>query len=549
MSQFIDLLVEQPLLLLFLVSAIGYVIGRIRIAGVSLGVAAILFVGLAFGALSPELTLPPVLVEMGLIIFVYTIGLSSGAGFFASFNRQGLRNNLLVLGMLTLAAGMTVAAYTILALKPTVTAGMFAGSLTNTPALAGLLDTIAKNAPPATVDTLLAEPVVGYSVAYPVGVLGMLLAALAVRALFRIDYRADADRLRQFNLVEQEIYNRTARVTRSDVINVPLSTLKETHTWPVIFGRHEHGGTVNLADGDTVLARGDLISIIGPPDAVDRVVRDLGEPTGMHLEMDRSEYDFRRVFVSNPEIAGRKLRELELPRRHGAVVTRVRRGDIDLLADGDTVLELGDRVRVVARREDIPGLSRLFGDSYKALSELDLLTFGLGLTLGVLLGLIPIPLPGGLTFSLGMAGGPLLVGLVLGALRRTGPLVWTLPYSANLTLRQMGLILLLAGIGIRSGYTFVTTFGASGGVSIFLAGALITTVTGLLMLLIGYKVLGIPYNLLLGMLAGMQTQPAVLGFATEQTENEIPNLGYALVFPIATVTKILYAQLLLTLLR
>lgn len=549
MQHLIDLLVEQPLLLLFLVSALGYVIGRIRIAGVSLGVAAILFVGLAFGALSPELSLPPVLVEMGLIIFVYTIGLSSGAGFFASFNRQGLRNNLLVLTMLILAAGMTVAAYTVLALKPTVTAGMFAGSLTNTPALAGLLDTIAKNASPETVNALLAEPVVGYSVAYPMGVLGMLLAALTVRALFRIDYRVDAERLRQFNLVEQEIYNRTARVTRGDVISVPLSTLKETHTWPVIFGRHEHKGMVTLADADTVLAKGDLISIIGPPDAVDQVVRDLGEPTGLHLEMDRHEYDFRRVFVSNPEIAGRRLRDLSLPQRYGAVVTRVRRGDIDLLADGDTVLELGDRVRVVARREDIPALGRLFGDSYKALSEIDLLTFGLGLTLGVLLGLIPIPLPGGITFSLGMAGGPLLVGLVLGALRRTGPLVWSLPYSANLTLRQMGLILLLAGIGIRSGYTFVTTFGESGGVSIFVAGALITTITGFLMLLIGYKVLGIPYNLLLGMLAGMQTQPAVLGFATEQTENEIPNLGYALVFPIATVTKILFAQLLLTLLR
>jgi putative transport protein len=549
MQRLIDLLVEQPLLLLFLVSAVGYVIGRIRIAGVSLGVAAILFVGLAFGALSPELSLPPVLVEMGLIIFVYTIGLSSGAGFFASFNRQGLRNNLLVLVMLTLAAGMTVAAYTILALKPTVTAGMFAGSLTNTPALAGLLDTIAKNASPETVNALLAEPVVGYSVAYPMGVLGMLLAALAVRALFRIDYRVDAERLRQFNLVEQEIYNRTARVTRGDVISVPLSTLKETHTWPVIFGRHEHKGTVTLVDADTVLAKGDLISVIGPPDAVDQVVRDLGEPTGLHLEMDRHEYDFRRVFVSNPEIAGRRLRDLSLPQRYGAVVTRVRRGDIDLLADGDTVLELGDRVRVVARREDIPALGRLFGDSYKALSEIDLLTFGLGLTLGVLLGLIPIPLPGGITFSLGMAGGPLLVGLVLGAVRRTGPLVWSLPYSANLTLRQMGLILLLAGIGIRSGYTFVTTFGESGGVSIFVAGALITMITGFLMLLIGYKVLGIPYNLLLGMLAGMQTQPAVLGFATEQTENEIPNLGYALVFPIATVTKILFAQLLLTLLR
>ncbi|MCA9962390.1 MAG: transporter, partial [Anaerolineales bacterium] len=213
-----------------------------------------------------------------------------------------------------------------------------------------------------------------------------------------------------------------------------------------------------------------------------------------------------------------------------------------------TMLELGDRVRVVSRRKDLSEVSHLFGDSYKALSELNLLSFGLGLTLGLLLGLVPIPLPGGVVFKLGFAGGPLIVALVLGAIGRTGPLVWNLPYSANLTLRQVGLILLLAGIGIRSGYTFFTTFAQSGGISIFLAGTIITCVTAFVTLWIGYKVLKIPYGMLIGMLSALQTQPAVLGFALEQSENELPNIGYALVFPIATIVKILFAQLLLTLL-
>ena len=545
----IELLIEEPLLLLFLVSAIGYAIGRIRIKGVSLGVAAVLFVGLAFGALDPALQLPATVFELGLIIFVYTIGLSSGAGFFASFNRQGLRNNLLVFGMLVFAAALTVTLHTVLGFKPTVSAGLFAGSLTNTPALAGLLDTIRKTAPPELLDIMLAEPVVGYSVAYPMGVLGMIMAVLAMRSIFHIDYAQDAQRLRQFNLVEQEIYNRTAQITNPAMVGRPLSALKAEQGWTVLFGRISRNGIIELAEGSTKLALNDRVSIIGVPEDVDAVVSVLGQLDTENLELDRRQYDFRRVFVSNADIAGRKLGELDLPQKYGAVVTRVRRGDIDLLADGSTVLELGDRVRVVARRDDIKQLSALFGDSYKALSEIDLLTFGLGLSLGLLLGMIPIPMPGNVTFKLGAAGGPLIVGLILGALRRTGPIVWTMPYSANLTLRQVGLIMLLAGIGIRSGYTFVSTFAASGGIAIFLAGALITCATGFIMLFIGYRLLNIPFSLLIGMLSGMQTQPAVLGFANEQTENEIPNLGYALVFPIATVTKILFAQLLLTFLQ
>ncbi len=544
----IQLLVDNPLLLLFIVSAVGYLIGRIKIKGSSLGVAAVLFVGLAFGALDPDLALPEVVFLLGLAIFVYTIGLSSGPGFFASFRRKGLRDNLFVVAMLLVAAGITAVAHFLLNFKAGVSAGIFAGSLTSTPALAGVLDAIRRTAPPDQLETLLSEPVIGYSVAYPMGVLGMITAVALLRWLWRIDFVAEAQALRSFHLVEQDLYNRTLRVTRPQVAGKPLHELRHTYNWDVVFGRLRRGDQLFLATGETTLQIGDMLTVVGAPEDVDSVIPVLGELTDAHLEFDRSEFDYRRIFVSNPQLAGRKLAELRLPQRYGALVTRVKRGDIDLLAHGDTVLELGDRVRVVSRRKDLSELSRLFGDSYKALSELDLFTFGLGMTLGLLVGLIPIPLPGGVVFKLGFAGGPLLVALVLGALRRTGPIVWSLPYSANLTLRQVGLILLLAGIGVRSGYTFFATFAQSGGIAIFLAGVLVTVTTAVLTLWVGYKWLKIPFGMLTGMLAGLQTQPAVLGFALEQAENELPNIGYALVFPIATMVKILFAQLLLLLL-
>jgi len=544
----LDILTANPLLLLFLVSALGYVLGRIRVKGSSLGVAAVLFVGLAAGALAPGLSLPPVIFELGLIIFVYTLGLTSGPGFFASFRRKGLRDNLFVLLLILVAAGLTAVAALLLQFSAPVAAGLFAGSLTNTPALAGLLETIGATAPPDQREALQTLPVVGYSVAYPMGVLGVILVASALQKLWRIDFHAETRALRRFLVVEQELYNRTVRVTRPEVIGIPLRELRRRHTWNVVFGRMERNGELMLTTGDTVLEPGDLLSVVGAPEDVDAMVPTVGEATERHLELERSEYDFRRIFVSNPDVAGRSLRELALPQHFGALVTRVRRGDIDLLAHGDTVLELGDRVRVVTRRRDLTALSEYFGDSYRALSEINLLSLGLGLTLGLLLGLVPVPLPGGVTFRLGNAGGPLLVALVLGAIRRSGPLVWVMPYSANLTLRQIGLSLLLATIGVRSGHTFFTTLGESGGLFLFLAGAAITTLTALLFPWARYRWLKIPFPLLLGMLAGLHTQPAVLGYALEQAENELPNIGYALVFPMAMIAKIVVAQLLLSLL-
>lgn len=548
MDDIVSFLVAEPLLLLFIVSGLGYLLGQVKIKGISLGVAAVLFVGLAFGALSPDMQIPPIIVELGLIIFVYTIGLASGPGFFAAFRRKGLRDNLFVLLMLLLAALMAAVAAIVFSLSPEVTAGMYAGSLTNTPALAGVLESVVRNAPPGQAATLSTQPVIGYSVAYPMGVIAMLLAVYVMQRVFRINYRAEAKGLKQLNVIEQELCAQTVRVTNPDVAGLSVSELFRRYEWDLVLSRVRHADELALVSGETHFAPGDLVSLVGTLEEVDKAAAWLGEPASEHLELDRSEYDFRRIFVSNPDVAGRSLDELGLPQNYGAIVTRVRRGDIDLLAHGQTVLELGDRVRVVGKREDMPRIATLFGDSYKALSEINLLSLNFGLALGVLIGLIPIPLPGGVQISLGLAGGPLLVGLVLGALRRTGPIVWTIPYSANLTLRQIGLIMLLAGIGIRSGYTFVTNFAASGGIQVFVAGTVITLVVAFLTLLIGYRVLKIPFGMLTGLLAGLGTQPATLGFGLQQADNELPNLGYALAFPVATITKVIVAQLLLILL-
>jgi putative transport protein len=328
---------------------------------------------------------------------------------------------------------------------------------------------------------------------------------------------------------------------------VPLTRIAREEGWDVVFTRVEDGGQVSVVDPATIAAFGAHVTVVGTPETLDRVEETLGRRGERKLELDRTDIDYRRIFVSSRAVIGRTLRDIELPARFGAVVTRVRRGDVELLPHAAMVLESGDRVRVVARRERMDEISRFFGDSYRALSEVDVTSFALGLFIGLLLGLVPFPLPGGGVLRLGLAGGPLLVGLVLGAKAFTGPLIWTLPYSANLTIRQLGLVLFLAGIGTQAGYPFARTLVSAEGALLLGAGALITCGAALLLLWAGRRFFDIPLSLLSGMLAGMQTQPAVLGFATEQTGNDLPNVGYATVYPTAMIAKILLVQILLAL--
>jgi len=524
----IDLLVSQPLLLLFLVLAVGYAAGRISFGGVQFGIAAVLFAGLAVGALDPRLQVPEFVRSFGLVIFVYSIGISSGPGFLASMRRRGLRDTAWTVGLLCAAAALAALAERLLHLPSGITAGLFCGALTNTPALAAVLERLPAGAP---------GPVVGYSIAYPMGALGLVLALAVARGRWRgqLGVGGRGGELDVHFLV----------VTNDAAIGRPVKLLLREWGIRARFVRRRRAGRWALLHPDEALERGDLVTAVGLPDALTQLAVHVGVESEEHVELVRSDLDFRRIFVSDSSIAGRSLGELRTLTRFGALVTRLRRGDVDLVPEGRTVLELGDRVRVVAPRERMAEVSRFFGDSYRALGEIDAVSFGLGAALGLLLGLVSIPLPGGAFFRLGPAGGPLVMGLVLGALGRTGPIVWQLPYSAGLTLRQLGLAVFLAAVGLSAGTPFIGTLRAGGGLQLLGAGAMITLVTAALALWTGRHWLRAPAGVTMGMASGVHTQPAGLAFANDAARDESPNVGYASVSPIATVTKILLAQLLL----
>jgi putative transport protein len=546
MQGVIELLRGNLPLLLFGVAAIGFLVGRVHIFGFSLGSAAVLFAGLAVGALDPRLKLPDLVYQLGLVIFVYTVALSSGPGFRRTFSRRGLRDNLFALAMVVFAAALTVALYAIFRISPTHAAGLFAGSLTNTPALAAIMESLQLH-PPGAVDQALSEPVFAYSIAYPFGVVGLMLAMYLARRIWKVDFAQEVRTRQELAAAARELTSITVEIANPRVEGQTLHDLTREQGWRVLFGRVKRGGQTMIYTPEIRAQVGDWVTVVGDNRETARVVQALGHRAREEADLDHSVLDFRRIFVSNRHVAGRTLSGLKLPQRFGGIVTRVRRGDIDFLPNGDTVLELGDRVRVLAPRERMDEITKYFGDSYKTLSEIDVISFGIGIAAGLLLGSIAVPLPGGGALKLGLAGGPLVVGLFLGMRGRSGPFIWQLPYSANLTLRQLGLVLFLAGIGTRAGEAFGQSLRQGEGLLLLLPGAVITFATAFATLWIGYKLFKIPMTVLYGMVCGVHTQAAALAFANEQTKQDFPNLGYATVYPVAMVAKIVIAPLFLLL--
>jgi putative transport protein len=543
----VEFLVENQFITLFLVLAVGSLIGRITFRGFSLGVSAVLFVGLAVGAMDPALAIPEWAYLFGLILFVYTVGLSAGPGFVSALRHGGLAANLVVTVVLCVAAVIAGVAARIAGITGAAASGVFAGALTNTPALAAVLQYQTDHAPPGGLEDALAEPVVGYSVTYPFGVLGVIVAVYMLHRLARRPPARGEASIPDVALAE-DLIHATVVVSDPSVIGRTIGQLLSQRGWHVVFSRHRRDGDLTVGHRDVALMEGDVVTLVGPPGEVEQVVAAIGERTGEALPYDRSDLDYRRIFVSASEPVGRRIGDLHLPDRFDAVATRVRRGDADRLATPDTVLEPGDRIRVVAPRERMDEVTAFFGDSYRSLSEVDIAVVGLGIVIGLLIGLIPIPLPGGATFSLGLAGGPLVAGLVLGALERTGPVTWQLPYNANLTLRQLGAVLFLAGVGTRSGYAFVETLRTGGGGQLLVIGAIVTVASAASVLVVTRYLLRMPVDVATGVEAGVQTQPAVLAFAVGQAKNDLPNYGYATVYPVATVAKIVLAQALLVIL-
>jgi putative transport protein len=380
-------------------------------------------------------------------------------------------------------------------------------------------------------------PVVAYTIAYPIGVVGVLLSFALWRRWWKPKMEALVDgpeiRVRNFEVVNPALIERT------------LDEVLHLYRDPgFVISRIQHVESSDIARGDMRLQRGDIVVAVGDDDALERAEQLFGHRVDAHIEQDRSQLDFRRVFVSRQEIVGKRIRELNLENTMDATVTRLRRGDVDFVPTRETRLELGDRVRVLTRRENFSAISQFFGDSIRGTAETDFGSVALGMVLGVLVGMAPIPLPSGGTMRLGFAAGPLLVALVLGKLERTGRITWIMPLHTNLALRQIGLVFFLAGVGIRAGYSFAQTLHQNG-LPMLLAGAAVTLIVTQVSLVVGYKLLKIPFASLMGLVSGIQTQPACLAYATREANSEAPNSTYAAVYPVVTIAKIIVAQLLI----
>jgi len=434
-------------------------------------------------------------------------------------------------GVPLLGAGVAVGVGSLAGLSGPVLSGVYAGALTNTPALA------------ASTERLQSEqPIVGYSVTYLGGVLGMLIAAgIAARTAAppgRAEHTAPPPALERASV-------------RIDVDELPdLDALAARYDDHVVFSRlmigdePGHPGTLDLPVPTYRPQRGDIITVVGDGPTVARVISDLGHRSTVRLVADRTALDYRRIAVSNRSLAGRTIGELDLPGQFHVTATRVRRGDVDVLATDDFVLALGDRVRIVGPSERIAEVARHLGDSERGATDLNPVGLFLGIGLGLLVGLVHVPLPGGATVSLGIAGGPLLVGLVVGRLQRTGPVLWSLPHSVSSMLTQLGMLMFLAYAGSNAGAALADALASDLGPRLLVTGAVVTIVVAV-GLVATRRLSGAYGPTLAGVVAGTQTQPAVLAYANDVTKADPRvNLGYALVYPVAMIVKVVVAPFL-----
>jgi putative transport protein len=516
-----DIIGSQPILTAFLAIGLGYLVGQISIAGFSLGVGAVLFVGLAIGAFAPKAQIIGPIGLTGLIMFLYGIGILYGRQFFEGMVGVGQKYNLLA--FVACIAGLFVALGLghIFGIKIGHTLGLYAGSMTSTASLQAALD-VMKNK----------DPSIGYSIAYPFGVIGPILCIYFMTRIVKPKFPAKAQR---FHMAEISIDPTFAGKKLEQLTNSALTDVQVTMI--------RKGSRNFVPTSDTVLSAGDAILVVAErEDAIAKAASQLGRLEPGRLASDRADLDYIRVFVGKANVVGVPLADLPMPSGYPTHLLHVRRYDADLVPSPDLMLEFGDRVGVLMPPDRKEEIRRYFGDTVKAAAEFSYVSLGIGMVLGVLLGLIPIPIPGVGVVTLGIGGGPLIVALILGKLRRTGPMLWTMPLPANIVLRNFGLAIFLATVGVNAGQPFVRTVAESGFTMLFIGVAILLT-TVFIVLLVGHYVLRIPYDDLVGVASGATGNPAILVYSTKMAPTERPDIGYAMIFPSMTLVKVIAAQI------
>jgi putative transport protein len=517
------LLETQPLFSLFLTIALGYLVGEINIKGFSLGSGAVLFVGLAVGGFAPKAAPPALLGTLGLLLFLYGVGVMYGAQFFRGLtSAEGLKANAAAaLGVIG-AGCVSLALVPLTGIQVDETLGLFAGSGTSTATLQAIIAALKTDG-----------AAVGYSVAYPFGVAGPILCIYALNAWLKP--KIEQPPAQQIETAEIALHNPVFFGVRFPELAAKLPAGVSI----AIVRSHEQN---RLPSDNLVLNQDDVLFATATDQAaLQEAVSLLGELRPGSIARDRKDLDYIRVFASKRTVVGRTIGDLDFPADVACSIVQVRRGDSDLLPSPDLILEVGDRVGVLVHRSKIKTVRAFFGDSIKGTADFSYISIGIGAALGLLVGLIPLPVPGLGKLTLGLAG-VLLLALYLGKVRRTGSLVWTMPLSANLVLRNFGLTIFLAQVGMASGPKFFATIGTTG-VTFLLYGAMVALALVFITALICLWVFRLPFDAALGVICGATGNPAILAFASRIAPTDRPDVGYAMIFPSMTILKILFVQI------
>ncbi len=541
--------VARTVILLGVAGAAGTALGRIKIAGVSLGVAGVLFAGLLLGYLKLRIDAHVLefVREFGLIIFVYTLGLQIGPGFFGSLRARGLTLNAFAAAIVLLGAGITVIWVASGRLGLPAGVGLLSGATTNTPSLAAAQEAFKQLG--ATEDLAVIQGL-AYAVAYPFGIIGIILTMVIVRVLFRINVKTEvaaAERAQQ--PVQPKPATRNFEVRNANLVGRALGKVPSLASSGVVVSRFSRGGVVEVARPETRLQLGDILHAVGPEEGLDELRVVVGAEAGVDLKVVPGAVTNRRLIVTHSAVFGKELAELEFFLQHNVVVTRVTRGGIEFTPQAGLRLQFGDVLMVVGERPQIDLVAATVGNSNKALNSPQPIPFFLGIALGVIAGSFPLAVPGlPAAVKLGLAGGPLVVAILLSRVANTGPLVWYLPTNANLMLREVGITLFLAAVGLKSGEKFVEVLFGGDGLHWFLCGAVVTIVPLLIVGLLARAWKKLNYSELCGLLAGSMTDPPALAFAQQTTGSDAPAVAYATVYPLVMLLRVFSAQLIVFLL-
>lgn len=541
--------IAHSVMLLAFVIAAGIQLGKIKIFGISLGITFVLFVGILLGQIGFKMNHEVLhfMKEFGLILFVYSVGMQVGPGFFSSFKKGGITLNMLACGIVLLGVATTIILHFVTGVPMATMVGILSGAVTNTPGLGAAQQ--AYNDVFGTTDNTIA---LGYAVAYPLGVVGIILSLIVIRYVFRVSFEKENEAL---NATEGKNTNEakpiSLMVKNLAIFNKSVgevSALIENRDF--VISRISHvNNEVEIPSSTTVLCENDKIFVI----TTERDAEALRTFIGEEIDMDRkewirkdSQFINRRILITKSELNGKRLGTLKLRNLYGVNITRVNRSGVDLVANPNLTLQVGDRVNVVGTESAIESVEKVLGNSMKRLNEPNLLFIFVGIFLGIFLGSIPFVFPGiPQPVKLGLAGGPLIVSILISRFGYKYKLVTYTTMSANLMLREIGITLFLACVGIGAGDGFIDTIVNNGGLSWIGYGFAITTIPLLIIGTIGRYFFKLNYFTLMGLIAGSTTDPPALAYANMTAGNDAPAVGYATVYPLTMFLRVLTAQLLI----